>query len=440
MAELLPPASAWVETNQQGWERLFAHLPLAEQLQRLGHASLAADTIKRVSGREPRLMCKFDSAQQRPPPLRKVGLWPVRNGDYTLVQQSPPLSSYLTIGPPHSPLLHHACPDAVRQLSTLSLDLPPRSESQVLDMALHTGMLARFLNEPQLFLTVRGRLRAPAFAFACPSDHGPVPLAVDGVQVEVDAGLEGQGLYLVEAKMGAWRDVHLRQLYYPYRMWRLLAPNKPVFAVYCGYSNQVFQLRAYRFVDDELAGLTCVAAQDYTLSELQAWPTRAQALLPTPAPLEVPSAPFPQADQLEQVMAMVDAAAAGWIDGDSLCERFGFVPRQADYYRQAAVFMGWLSKGGDAGFVLTREGAALSRLQHQARWERVLHTLQQRPVFAAVLARWAEHQTCSSAELGVLLQQTYPDYAPSTIERRASTALAWLETLSQQWPAQSSLF
>ena len=125
------------------------------------------------------------------------------------------------------------------------------SESQALDIALLAGLLPAFCGEKTLNLTLRGRMFSGDFAFRTPGRG--LPVEVSRVQIEVDAGYEGEdGIYLVEAKRGRRDDFHIRQLWYPYLNWTART-RKRVVPIFFTYSNGQYLLSEFEFGDGSTA-------------------------------------------------------------------------------------------------------------------------------------------------------------------------------------------
>ena len=327
-------------SSAEAWEALVKHLELGSRLGEQALVEVEATTIKQVTGWEPRLLMKMDTRAQRPPALARLNasVLPVRNGRYAIVA----CDGYHDMEAPPGCTSFHLS-EAARSLETLPWDTIPSSESQVLDMALASGMLQDFLQESHLTLTIRGRLRSPAFSFQCHSKgRGNIEIGVEGVQIEVDAGLEGEGVHLVEAKLGRRSDFHLRQLYYPYRMWSSRLRSKTVDAVFCAYHDRQFYFWKYTFSPPEhYHGVRLLASAVYSLDpEISppAWRPIARDALQSTSLLK-PTVPFPQADRLERVIDLIDALSQGIL---SLVDRYGFSDRQADYYLNAARYLGFV--------------------------------------------------------------------------------------------------
>src|SRR3989442_11963349 len=100
---------------------------------------------------------------------------------------------------------------------------------------------------------VGGRKFSPPFSFRV--DGSPV-LHVDGVQVEIDGGFEGEHTFVaLEAKVNRGDDFIIRQLYYPFRFWQetfkakgAVKEVRPIFFVYDSPS-ETYNFWEYRFQD-----------------------------------------------------------------------------------------------------------------------------------------------------------------------------------------------
>ena len=134
-----------MSTLHQAWESI----PVKGEL-----SLLTADEVRDLSGREPRLMMKFDHSELLPPKLKNHGAFilPLRNGLYAILQGQ----GY------HRPEPCPAALDFSRQTAfRLGTTQTGLSEMQHLDEAYNSGLLAHFLAEPVLYPTIRGRKRSP---------------------------------------------------------------------------------------------------------------------------------------------------------------------------------------------------------------------------------------------------------------------------------------
>jgi hypothetical protein len=410
--------------NAEGWELLFRSLHLKESLENEGHVTLTAEEIKEVSGREPRLMCKFDSKYSRPEILKqnKCTILPIQNGVYKIVSGD----GYILTNSQDCPI-EKFDPSRLHKFQTLPSTF--QSESQVIDAAHASGLLSSFLGDNDLILTIRGRLRSPRFRFSFQSTKGLLPIEVEGVQIEVDSGFEGDAVYLVEAKMGDREDFHLRQIYYPYRMWRekITKQIKPVFVT---YSNGIFALYLYSFTEDtNYHSVKLNKVRKFTFEQEPIQATLREILNQiTPNFQEPTDFPFPQADNILKVRDTIDLIASGLTTKNSLAEYWTIDSRQGDYYANAAACLGFIARSNgewkltDKGFIFRNSFPSLRNIQ-------LAQSLFAHPVFNKVMAIYFEtNDYPSKKQVGEIIQE-FTTLRGTTPTRRASTVLAWLKAL-----------
>lgn len=377
---------------------------------------LTAAEIKFRTGLEPRLMAKFDHRDQLPPALRSRGLFllPTRNGEYALLAGE----GYHTLEP--CPQVQDFPSRAEFTLRTLEQGL---SESQFLDLAYHSGLLSHFTGVASLCPTIRGRKRAPRFAFRA---AGTV-LEVEGVQVEVDAGYEGpREVVILEAKIGEPADFHLRQLYYPYRFWSELTEKtvRPVFFTY-EPRDGVIRMREYRFdPPDHYRPPVLVRAAAYRLRP------RA-ARLPIPDLRPRGALLVPQADDLEKVALLPFLVADGLDEPVALSRELGFTARQGGYYAAAGQMLGLLEPR-EGRLALTRLGRDYVALGVEARHEVLARLVLDLPVMHRALVEMLLSPTrrLDHAALEDLVRRE-SGLGGTTASRRAGTLRRWFAWLGR---------
>lgn len=380
-------------------------------------------------------MTKFDTRESRPIVLRDATILPLSNGTYALLKGD----GYVDV-PPAQRLRRWPVSAKARELMTLPWDNGPNSESQALDMALATGLLEDFI-EDSVRLTIRGRLRSPAFDFWFNSHGQQVHLTANGVQVEVDAGLEGQRIHLVEAKLGARTNFHNRQLYYPYRMWQQLLPEKLVSTVFLSFSNRCFSLRRFDAIADRsnhYNGLTVTKSVDYHFDESTPIPTLDDILATTELRKEETAAPFPQANEIWRIIDVVDAVATGKCTRMEIASRYDMEDRQADYYANAASYLGLLTRR-DNGFTLLEPGLHFGKLPRSERIVHLVREIASRPVFRHVLEATSRSGKLPNRQWVAELIGEHTGLAGETPNRRAGTVLAWTKWVLSNTNAQLTM-
>jgi len=394
----------------QAWEKV----PLEGDLQ-----SISADDIRRLTGREPRLMMKFDHSATLPPVLRDSGrfILPLKNGFYAIIKGE----GY------HRPESCGPVQEFPRktqfELKTTSTGI---SEMQHLDIAFNTGLLGHFLGEATLYPTIRGRKRSPQFKLQVAGHE----LEVEGVQVEIDGGFEGRrSVTLVEAKIGECEDFHLRQLYYPVRFWAQIT-QKQVRSVFFTYepSEEVYRFREYRF--DPIG--------QYGSPHLVK--AAAFRIIPTEEPEFEPilsrrDCPFPQADRLDKIAIIPFLAAEGVCSPQKLAEIFEFSTRQGRYYLDACRALGLIDQKGE----LTREGDSYIRSSPEVRHRVLCRFVLKLPVMQEILSNLllAPDRRLNRKQLEKVVQRA-TSLAPATAARRSQTVWSWLCWVSIYCPALQS--
>lgn len=414
------------KTNQ-AWLKLDQQLLIRERLAAGKSVVISARQIKQFTGREPRLMMKFDFRAQRPSVIRNATILPVTNGEYVIV----PGDGYHSIEMQSGAVSLWELTDENLQLETLPWHDGPVSESQLIDMAHASGILREFLSEKSLHLTVRGRRRTPGFSFQFNSGKIHHDVHVDGVQVEVDAGYEGEALHLLEAKMGVRNDFHVRQLYYPLRMWHLIVPHKKIKTVFLSYSDKVLSFRLYEFLNLEyFHSIQLVKSLDITFDQDVAVPSLDQVLRKIRPGAPPPGVTFPQADDLAKVLDLLDAVAAGITDVEGLINRYEFSERQVSYYTSAGKYIGFLNPNTRER-ELTALGEKFVRSSRLTRRTMVMEALAALPVFREMLEHIAatgdvnQRRDEIATDISLAAASQKLPLNQETTKRRASTVISW---------------
>lgn len=394
--------------NAEGWDAIFAKLPILKTIEQDGFFDISAVQIKDIAQREPRLMAKIDFREQLPPVMAKEGLalLAISNGFYRIGRFDPFI--------PVNPELQASATKVSFPRGFLTLN--PRelsNEAAALDAALLSGILTNVFGE-EVALTIRGRTRNVPFSFTL----GNIPFSIDGVQIEIDGGYEGaKTVNLVEAKIGARSNISIRQLLYPHLAWeKEIKGRKEVRTFICFYQEPML-----RFIPVVYDGKMCHADHSRELVfalepeatlNLMAIKEKSSALVP------VVGVPFPQADNFETVLAMFSIVSLrGQITKEELSADFDVVPRQIDYYSNIMRWLGLVTL--DSGsLVITARGRQIGALPHAERIYELAQIIFGEPIFFSALRHGADN----------VPRQLFARWkcSKSTIERRLQTVVAWI--------------
>ncbi len=199
----------------------------------------ATSHFSKTAEREVRILCYQAERKDQPEVFTNRGLFllPVKNGHYAIVKGE----GYMEI-PEIPEATIHFRPKNGFELQSARVG---NSEMQHLDFAHASGMIEDFVDEGQLYLTIRGRKYTPEFSFTV----GKTNIIQKGVQTEVDAGYEGREVVvLIEGKNTKMKDTIIRQLYYPFRKWSK-ETDKRVIPMFFEKRGDEYLFWMYEFTD-----------------------------------------------------------------------------------------------------------------------------------------------------------------------------------------------
>ena len=200
----------------------------------------ACQDFKETSEKEPRILCKQDTREQRPKVFTDNGLFilPIKNGTYSIIRGE----GYLDL----PEIVNDSIIYDPKIEFTLDTSKIGNSEMQHLDYAYAISIIRTFIEDNTLVLTIRGRKYTPKFEFNVGKHH----IITQGVQTEVDAGYEGvDKVVLIEAKNNKATNTIIRQLYYPYRQWQEHTKKKVMTCFFERESNNQFHLWLFEFTE-----------------------------------------------------------------------------------------------------------------------------------------------------------------------------------------------
>lgn len=395
--------------NHEGWAEIFSALKIIDRVDANSYFDITAEQIKKISGREPRLMAKIDFREHVPPVMQKQGMaiLAIANGTYRIGRFNP----FIDIDP-----VSTATPSSFTFPGNI-ITLNPNNlahESAALDAALVSGILREVFGE-DVALTIRGRTRSPDFVFPLNGINFPI----SGVQIEVDGGYEGAtSVNLVEAKVGPRDNLSVRQLIYPQLAWEsVIGKKKYIKTFICFYQEPILRFIPVVYENGvckadhskELAFILEPMAK-INLGEIKASRNAAYPLL---------GVPFPQADNFDTVLAMFSIIVSEEeITKDSLLLEFDLTMRQITYYSDALKWMG-LVDIKQAVVRITPEGRVLANLSHAERMKRLAEIIFCEPIFNHVLHK-------RNSEVPASLFERW-NIGGTTPERRLKTVHAWVK-------------
>ena len=413
------------------WKALLEKYHIVEEISQKGFFRIKASQIKEF--KEPRLMAKWDSSDSLPEVLRKnqINILPDSRSsyvlsDFVLYQEIPELDEHVT------QMDHVDLPDYE------SIDVNNiNSEANAINVLILSGILDDFLGTGQNVATFNGRMGTGVFDFDVDTiSHSKQRIHVNNAQCEIDGGFENDSsVVIMEAKNVVHEDFHIRQLYYPYRLWETKV-SKPIRLVFSVYSNMIYRLLEYRFrtLEDyssiELVRSKNYSLQDTTISTEDLISTRAATQVTTDDNADNTDIPFIQANSMDRIISLLENMYENPMTKQQIAELMDFELRQSDYYFNAGRYLGLFESHRDDNQVvvsLTALGNRVFKLNYKQRQLKIVELILSHQIFADFF-----DQVTSSGELPdkADIAQKMREYhvcGEGLLERRASSVYGWLK-------------
>ena len=349
--------------NDTAWQILFDKYDILGNIERNGQFIISSNQIKEF--REPRLMTKFDHKINLPTIFadNRLAILPISRGDYVISS----FSAYKEFEPPVNDVQRVSIPAHIQSLMPQFLV----SEAIALNCANACGILGDFLEDESLVPTVSGRMSSGNFGFDIETDSGVKRIDVANSQIEIDAAYEGINcLSLFEAKRDLSDDFLVRQLYYPFRVWKERV-TKPVKLVFLVFSNGMFNLYQYEFDDPQnYNSLRLVKQKNYVIATEISLSDIENLLITVPFVAE-PKISFPQADRMSRIVNLIELLNEKPMTKQDITSKYAFDERQTNYYTDAGRYLGLIEKGHDENgnilFQLSTRGRHILGLEYKER-------------------------------------------------------------------------
>lgn len=411
--------------NDTAWQILFDKYDILGNIERNGQFIISSNQIKEF--REPRLMTKFDHKINLPTIFadNRLAILPISRGDYVISS----FSAYKEFEPPVNDVQRVSIPAHIQSLMPQFLV----SEAIALNCANACGILSDFLEDEALVPTVSGRMSSGNFGFDIETDSGVKRIDVANSQIEIDAAYEGINcLSLFEAKRDLSDDFLVRQLYYPFRVWkeRVTKPVKPVFLV---FSNGMFNLYQYEFDDPQnYNSLRLVKQKNYVIATEISLSDIENLLITVPFVAE-PKISFPQADRMSRIVNLIELLNEKPMTKQDITSKYAFDERQTNYYTDAGRYLGLIEKGHDENgnilFQLSTRGRHILRLEYKERQLAIVTQILAHKVFNETLKLHLQYGEMPDKQTIIRIMKEanlYNIEADSTYLRRSSTVVGWI--------------
>lgn len=412
--------------NDNAWNALFEKYDILKKVELNGSFVISSTQINEF--REARLMTKFDYRSQLPKIFKdnELSILPISRGSYIIGN----FEIFSNFHEEESNIISIGFPEYIQSIDFRDI----RSEAIALNCAYISGMISHFAHEDLILPTVSGRRNSSCFNFNVKSKKGnTTQINVKNAQIEIDGGYEGkESLVLIEAKNVISEDFVVRQLYYPYRTYKSNL-NKLIRPVFLTYSNGIFHFREYFFENYlEYNSIKLLKSARYSIIDSKITVDILNNLLfETPLIEEIHDVPFPQADDLSRVINLCEIInESGRKTKEEISEEYGFVPRQADYYSNAAIYLGLLQKDEHSRHLhLTPKGRAIFNLSlYQRQIEIIKQIIQHKPFHDTLKDYLQTGMIPAKNEVVSFMENTrnINIVSNSTFNRRAQSVISWI--------------
>lgn len=411
----------WISKNNKAWNFLFEKYKILDEVKRNDIFEITAEQIK-TSGREPRLMTKFDSSNNLPEVFKKnnLAILPIKRGKYIISY----FNNYEEI---HLNSLEEVetrfMPDYINTLDCKNIF----SEAVSLNAAYISGMISDIIGE-DVVPTLSGRMSSGKFGFKISMKKGKIySVNVENSQMEIDASYEGISKFvIIEAKNHYVKDFIIRQLYYPYKSLKQNT-NKEIIPVMLIRHDNVFNFYIYSFDDDEYYNsIKLKSIKRYILDEPYN-PVELDDLYNVMASIkfidEPFKVPFPQANTFNIVLDLINELNSRDMSADDITTYLEYDRRQTNYYIDALKYLGLVYK--NKKYSLTKVGKQLVKMNQKDKTIEIIKLILIHKPFYKAIESYLKDMEFSKKEINAAIHECRPEIKQSTAERRTSTVISW---------------
>lgn len=416
-------------STNEAWKKLIERYHILDAVKKDGCFHIKAEQIKKY--KEPRLMAKWDSSDTLPKILQDnhLNILPEsRNsyviGDFLLYQEIPELQEHVT------KMAHVDLPEYE------SIDIHHiHSEASAIHVMTLTGILDDFLQSEGNVATFSGRMGTGNFDFQVNTFHKTKQiLHVNNAQCEIDGGFENDtSVIIMEAKNVVHKDFHIRQLYYPYRLWHEKV-KKPIRLLFTVYSNMIYRLFEYRFdALDDYSSIILVQSKNYslqdtTITQEDLLNVRKYTAVTESDDKDTAKVLFPQANIMEKIISLMENLYNNPMTKQQIAELMNFDERQADYYYNAGRYLELFQKNENGDRELTFLGKHIFKMNYKERQLQIVSLILKHKIFADFFDQIIQTGYMpDKAQITEKMLSLHVCNQGETLTRRANSVSGWLK-------------
>lgn len=414
----------WISKNNEAWNLLFKTFNIIDEINKNGYFEITADEIK-TSGREPRLMTKFDSSENLPDIFKsnQLAILPIKRGSYIIGKfqnyQLVDINNDIDVETKY-------LPDYISTIDYNNIT----SEAISLNAAYISGMLEDIIGEP-VVPTISGRMGTGEFKYQILlNDQNSFDINVENSQMEIDGSYEGVSKFVIlEAKNHYMKDFIIRQLYYPYKVWKSNT-NKEIIPIMLIKHDNIFNFFVYSFENEnDYNSIKLKEIKRYILDEPYN-PIEVSDIMSVMENIEFATessdVPFPQANTFNIVLDLLGQLNGQDMTPDDITNFLEYDPRQTNYYIDAAKYLGFVTK--DKKYTLTEYGRHIMKMNHKDRTLEIVESILSHKPFYLAMKQQLEDFNFNIEEIAKAIDECRNEInKESTAKRRTSTVTAWVK-------------
>lgn len=416
------------------WELIFDELSVLDKIDKHGILKITSKEINEYNGPDARIMTKFDYWDNLPYIFQKnkLNILPISRGEYIIS---------------HFNAYHRL--DIDSNVEPCKIDFPHwiktldynnlSSEAKVLNCAYITGILDRVIEEG-IKPTIDGRMSTRSWDFNIDNTitSGKIQIFNNKSQCQIDGGYEGLNKFaIIEAKNSLSKDFIVRQLYYPYRLWKKNLGTKKIIPIFLVYSNGIFHFLIYKFNKlNEYNSIELIDHKSYKITEKGIEISDIVELIKKTEIIQEPKVPFPQADSFERVIDLLNALNKEELNNEEISLMYDFDYRQAQYYSRACMYLD-LAQNINGTIKLTEEALKILRKGKREKYLSIASKILEHKVFKEALKLYIKsskppkskeiYKEVMDKNKETLYKQGSGFLSKRTLVRRASTVKGWID-------------
>ncbi len=426
--------------NDLAWEKIFSELNIEEIIEKEDVFYLSASQIKKIGKREPRLMARMESSENRSSIFE--------SNDLTILQQGK--RGHYVIGKfdAFQPL-DYSCPNITKKVlpswnSHINNPLHLKREPEAILNAFNYGMISDIVDDRdnELKMVSFGRRGVDPFSYSIKLKNrdDPFTIGIVSTQMELDGVFENLDCVVnIEAKINQRSDFIARQLYYPYRALSELTEKTIINVFLTATVTGSIYAHVYKIKDKEdYNSMEPVNTIRYDFFEPISIADIREIMNGIQIVFEPTDIMFPQADSVDRLFQVLDIVKSHpGINASTIGEKMDLTGRQGAYYSAACVYLGLLrrdKRGQSYKYRLTEYAKEMMEAAWKQRNMKMIEAIARHHVFYHFIKQYLDTQEApTKTEITEWLGNNIDklNCENGTPARRAGTVLGWINWVVQ---------